>query len=326
MITMITDSMIVILLCGVSAVVSAGCETPPYTALRNVKYIPHSKIEVAARVNCPSTEHKAIYVISTWRNETLVLCACEVVMFGGYCPEVNNKNKIQVNFDAPCHNLSSNPCPQKYNASQSFRFTGCFVIFGGIPSPKSLVMKNELLEGTIQQLKTDSEKRLSKLNRIIIEKNNTIKMLNNKINDEKEKFKQKEIIYKCVVASLVILISMMLCFFVKQYCCDRKSDESNDNKLLINCCEKYQTNSEQNQRMLLVGTCEGSDNENKSGDALGSIEGECLEQREVNDVSLEDDIENANDVPLEDDIENASVHTDIPSQNDGFDEVLNIYV
>ncbi|XP_048768202.1 uncharacterized protein LOC125674885 isoform X2 [Ostrea edulis] len=222
----ILDSMAgsLILICSVFAVVSAGCKTPPYIALRNVEYIPRSEIEVAAHVNCPSTEHKAIYVISTWRNETLVLCSCEEVMVGGYCPEENIGNKIQVNYGAPCYNLSSTPCPPKYNASQSFRYTECFEKFGGILSPQLLVEKNKQLRKTNQDL----DKRLS----LHVEENEQLRKTNQDLDkrlslhvEENEQLRKKneELEQSCKQIELIlttiigILLLVLICIGCRIY-------------------------------------------------------------------------------------------------------------
>jgi hypothetical protein len=66
-----------------------GCKERPRIALRKVSHVPSCENEIT--VKCSNSEHKVIYVINIWRNETLIVCACDVELYGGYCPELSQE-------------------------------------------------------------------------------------------------------------------------------------------------------------------------------------------------------------------------------------------
>jgi hypothetical protein len=191
-----------------------GCKEPSHIALRKVNHVPSCENEIT--VTCSNSEHKVIYVINVWRNETLIVCACDVELFGGYCPELNS-GKIQESYLAPCLNFIDKPCPQKFNASQSYKFPGCFQKFGGIPSPKS---SNEQLERTIQKLQKDlmdRDNHLSVQNMTINENSNAVEMLGHKISE----LETTNVLIVCLAVAGGIILLVLIVVACVILCCKR---------------------------------------------------------------------------------------------------------
>jgi hypothetical protein len=295
----------VIIFCCVIGVVYSDCEAPPHRALERVKYIPQSKEEVAASVNCTKKEHKPLYGINPWRNQTSAWCGCDKEIPGGYCLEVNEGNQVrfQENYKAPCFNFSATPCPKKYNASESYKYSDCFYKFGGVPSPLSLLENNLRLQGMIQRL----EIRLIDSDRIIGEKNNSLKMLTTKLLEVQEKYNQKEVQLHALYAVFTLIFISTCIFFNRRelidYCQQlfigfkTQSHESNTYN-----SEGNITDSEQKH---MFGTCESDDHETICKE-LNQEDIGSFEERERRNIPVEDE----NNLDEDDGLMNVVVHNE----------------
>jgi hypothetical protein len=185
-----------------------GCKEPPRIALRKVNHVPCSENEIP--VTCSNSEHKVIYAIK-WRNETWIVCACDFELYGGFCPEWNS-GKIQESYLASCLNFIDNPCPLIFNASQSYKYPGCFEEFGGIISPKSL---SEQLEKLQKDLK-DRDNHLSVQNITINEKNNAVEMLSHKISELET---TKHVLIGCLSVAVGIIVVACVILCCKRFYC-----------------------------------------------------------------------------------------------------------
>jgi hypothetical protein len=127
-----------------------------------------------------------------------------------------------VNYLTHCLNLTDNPCPRKFNASQSYKYPGCFEKFGGILSPKS---SNEQLERAIQKLQKDLKDRdnhLSVHNMTINENSNAVEMLGHKISELE--ITNVLIVCLAVAGGIILLVLIVVACII--LCCKR-----------FDCCE-----------------------------------------------------------------------------------------
>lgn len=109
-------------------------ENITYIAINHEEYM-----EITKDIKCKYPNQILTYVLDPVSNRThLGWFFFSKIVIGRYCSEFNidesDRTILQPKYMAPCGNLDITPCDFAYNSSESFKMSGCFIVYEGIPS------------------------------------------------------------------------------------------------------------------------------------------------------------------------------------------------